>query len=263
MKITVFTILLTHGSHYELNKDIYPFCMNSWSRLKPYFENYVFDTEGNHVEYECKIYNEDSIEYKEFKELIPWEFGKVSWEANAFRMYLLSHKPYHFWLDWDIYISHNINKLIFKVDEIFLGSAFTKVYNSNNLELFSYIFDLYKEGKICNITDGNIIRNLNLPRNLFTHNRQCLIHLSKFKRDRTDFIKCIDEVTDDNCDELLNEINNNSRIHYYCLGYPKMNLKNAPHKAVTFCCGDIDLYNFLNTLKDKFDKENEEKGIKL
>lgn len=140
MKITIFTLDLTDKNDDEKNKitaPLHDFCITSWHKLVTYLE-------GSGYEAEIVIYTKNSPEYQivENEIIKNWENPLKSICADVFRMYILSSKPNHLWLDWDIFIRDSFTM---NLSEMFFMPSWYFIYNSNNIDFFKPIYNYYKK----------------------------------------------------------------------------------------------------------------------
>lgn len=131
-------------------------CISSWDRLKNYFIKLGFDCD-------IKIFTYDSPEVQEFKKEYNYannyEGKNPALLADAFRMWVLSRNTNYLWLDSDIYIHRDIDKL--NLDFPFdghLGKSFCVIFNGQNTEKFKYIWNIYQTTDLSSMGDKEFIK---------------------------------------------------------------------------------------------------------
>jgi len=167
-RITLFGLSLNNYFDRPLQK----MCVESWYEWKKH----------NQQIKEIIIYNEDSVEYKEFLKIIETE--KINKQdklktlqlADAFRMYILSKYPNHLWLDGDVYINDYNLKWNLK---FYFYDSWHILFNGHNLQFFKNVFNLYLTEDIYNLIDYDICLkyNLELSEKLDLKTFKCLCHL--------------------------------------------------------------------------------------
>ena len=209
MKITVFTLVLGK------TKPLHDFCMSTWHRIVDYFNK-------QNIECEIKIYNESDDEYQYIKNNIikPKRYDKVAYMADVFRLYILSNKPYHLWLDWDVFIRDNFE---LNWTKSYFHRSWWLLYNASNLNLFRTIYKEIIENDLNELCDSKITDLIvNKYKNdfmLFKSNqdendmRRRTVHLKfidNFQEKKWVFIKGVKEIC-----KYVNEKHNSNIVLIY------------------------------------------------
>lgn len=242
--ITIFTANVNDNN--DLQSSLHTFCIKSWERLVVAFKKINID---------CKItiFDFNSPEMKEFNSLKDWNFKRPSMKANAFRLWILSKYPNHLWLDWDIYIPEKFNINQFDLNQIFLYKIFCVMYNANNLNLFSKIFNAYLTDDFCqNNYDQAVFKYLNLKEHCTFNWRNIFMHLAKIDTDR---IKPIVWVTSESFKGDINYYINSIDKYVYFSSNSFSKISGYNH-IIFNCLGDKDLITFVNNLKTNQEKGN-------
>ena len=168
-------------------------CIKSWDNLKSYL-----NSKG--IECCVKLYTCKDIEVKQFrKETSNIMFKTQKCEANAFKFYLLKLYPNYIWLDWDIFVTKDVN---IDLNDIFINNDLSVLYNKDKLSLFNNIYNRIIASNYCHNNDY-IFNELGIKENVYKDSYKHFINFGPFDYDKIKPIKEVSNKDDLNSSEYL------------------------------------------------------------
>ena len=155
-ELTIFTLDMDLGLP-ERSKKLHKMCYNSWNKLIDHLKS--FDIDAKLVIYTNSDYEFQEF-YSDFSSRTGYNFDnlKLSHIADGFRLHILATKPHHLWLDWDKYVLDDIYSLEFDYDKKILRRSFSYLYNADNLEFFSMIYNYIIDNHLSTLCDTKLVQ---------------------------------------------------------------------------------------------------------
>lgn len=156
--ITIFSLNI-NDTISNCQDNLHNLCFNSWERMRKFFS--TLDIEMN-----IKIYTKEDIEFKEFYNDFTSRTNytlhnlKTSHVADAFRLYIMSNKQNHMWLDWDLFTLNNFNIKDFNYSNKIFRKSFSLLYNGVELGFFKKIYNYVLNNNLNRYKDTMIVEEL-------------------------------------------------------------------------------------------------------
>ena len=226
--------------YYSFNDQLHKFCIDSWNKLEP-----IFNEQGFNLD--IKIFDSSSPEWIDFLNVCPYSFKRRSMQVNAFRIYMLSKYDNYLWLDWDVYIPDNLDNFNLDLNDYLFYKIFYVMYNGNNKQFFSNIFNKYLTDEYCRYNyDQAVTKYLKLENHAPTNFQRYFIHLADFELDRAKPIKWLTE---------NDPINYEMYDKYNCISEYRLNINLLNYNSYIFnCYNDSTLINYLREVEKYYSK---------